>query len=76
MSSIMRQKGCAFLASLAGQHVIAFEEEDGELAGRIGLELDRVGLPIGEADADRARSRLDITLTCSHPPCSYSVVML
>jgi tRNA(fMet)-specific endonuclease VapC len=41
----------AFLALLAGQEVIAFEEEDGELAGRIAGELDRIGQPIGEADA-------------------------
>ena len=41
----------AFVASLAGQDVISFDEEDGELAGRIAGELDRVGLPIGAADA-------------------------
>jgi predicted nucleic acid-binding protein len=47
-----------FLALLAGQEVIAFEEEDGELAGRIAGELDRVGRSIGEADAMIAASAL------------------
>ncbi len=41
----------SFLASLAAQEVIAFEESDGELAGRIAGELERVGRPIGPADA-------------------------
>jgi tRNA(fMet)-specific endonuclease VapC len=41
----------AFLASLAGQELIAFDEADGELAGRIAGELDRVGRPIGTADS-------------------------
>ena len=40
----------AFLASLAAQEVIPFDEADGELAGRIAGELDRVGRPIGTAD--------------------------
>ena len=41
----------AFIASLSGQDVISFDQEDGDLAGRIGGELDRMGLPIGTADA-------------------------
>ena len=40
-----------FLASLAAQEVIAFEESDGELAGRIAGELERVGLLIGAPDS-------------------------
>jgi tRNA(fMet)-specific endonuclease VapC len=41
----------AFLTSLAAQEVIPFEESDGELAGRIAGELERVGRPIGPADS-------------------------
>jgi tRNA(fMet)-specific endonuclease VapC len=41
----------AFLASLAAQEVIEFDQEDGELAGRIAGELERVGRPIGTADS-------------------------
>jgi tRNA(fMet)-specific endonuclease VapC len=43
----------AFLVSLAGQEVIDFNQEDGELAGRIAGELERVGRPIGTADAHK-----------------------
>jgi tRNA(fMet)-specific endonuclease VapC len=41
----------SFLASLVTQEVISFDEVDGELAGRIAGELDRVGRPIGAADS-------------------------
>jgi tRNA(fMet)-specific endonuclease VapC len=41
----------AFVASLANQEVLPFEQEDGELAGRIAGELKRVGRPIGTADS-------------------------
>jgi predicted nucleic acid-binding protein len=41
----------AFLASLAAQEVIDFDQNDGELAGRIAGELERVGRPIGTADS-------------------------
>jgi tRNA(fMet)-specific endonuclease VapC len=40
----------AFLASLATEEAIAFDQADGELAGRIAGELERVGRPIGTAD--------------------------
>jgi tRNA(fMet)-specific endonuclease VapC len=41
----------AFLAVLPSQEVLTFDEGDGELAGRIAGELERVGRPIGTADA-------------------------
>jgi predicted nucleic acid-binding protein len=41
----------AFVASLATQDVIDFDQDDGELAGRIAGGLERVGRPIGTADA-------------------------
>lgn len=41
----------SFLATLATQEVLAFEESDGELAGRIAGELERLGRPIGPADS-------------------------
>lgn len=41
----------AFVASLATQEVLSFEQEDGELAGRIAGELKRLGRPIGTADS-------------------------
>jgi tRNA(fMet)-specific endonuclease VapC len=41
----------AFLASLATEEVIAFDEEHGDLAGRIAGELERQGRPIGTADS-------------------------
>jgi tRNA(fMet)-specific endonuclease VapC len=41
----------AFIAQIAAEEVIDFNKADGELAGRIGGELDRTGRPIGEADA-------------------------
>jgi tRNA(fMet)-specific endonuclease VapC len=41
----------AFLASLATEEVIAFDEGDGDLAGRIAGELERQGRPIGTADS-------------------------
>jgi tRNA(fMet)-specific endonuclease VapC len=41
----------AFLALLAAQEVIEFGKPDGELAGRIAGELERVGRPIGAADS-------------------------
>jgi tRNA(fMet)-specific endonuclease VapC len=41
----------SFLASLAAQEVIAFDEADGDLAGRSAGELDRVGRPIGIGDS-------------------------
>jgi tRNA(fMet)-specific endonuclease VapC len=40
----------AFVASLAAEEVIAFGQTDGELAGRIAGELERLGRPIGTAD--------------------------
>lgn len=40
-----------FLASLATEEVIAFDQVNGELAGRISGELDRLGRPIGPADS-------------------------
>ena len=40
----------AFLVSLAAQEVLDFDQHDGELAGRIAGELERVGRPIGTAD--------------------------
>lgn len=40
----------SFLASIAGQEVIAFDQADAELAGRIAGELERNGKPIGIAD--------------------------
>jgi tRNA(fMet)-specific endonuclease VapC len=39
-----------FVASLASQEVLAFDEDDGVLAGHIAGELHRVGRPIGIAD--------------------------
>jgi predicted nucleic acid-binding protein len=39
----------AFLASLAAQEVIDFDQDDGALAGRIAGELERLGRPIGTA---------------------------
>jgi tRNA(fMet)-specific endonuclease VapC len=41
----------AFLAALPSQEVLSFDEGDGELAGRIAGELERVGRPIGTADS-------------------------
>ena len=41
----------AFVASLAAQEVIGFDEADGELAGRIAGELERTGRPIGAGDS-------------------------
>lgn len=41
----------AFLNALPTQEVLPFDEGDGELAGRIAGELERVGRPIGTADA-------------------------
>jgi len=41
----------AFLASLASEKVIAFDQAEGELAGRIAGELERLGRPIGTADS-------------------------
>ncbi len=40
----------AFLASIAGQEVLEFDQPAAELAGRIAGELDRTGQPIGIAD--------------------------
>jgi len=39
-----------FLASLASEEVIPFDQSTGELAGRIAGGLERVGRPIGTAD--------------------------
>ena len=41
----------AFVASLATEEVIDFDQIDGELAGRIAGELERTGRPIGTADS-------------------------
>jgi tRNA(fMet)-specific endonuclease VapC len=41
----------AFLAPLAAQEVLDFDQNDGELAGRNAGELERVGRPIGTADS-------------------------
>ena len=41
----------AFLASLAAQEAIDFDQDDGALAGRIAGELERLGRPIGTADS-------------------------
>jgi tRNA(fMet)-specific endonuclease VapC len=40
----------AFLASIAGQEVLEFDQPAAELAGRITGELERIGQPIGIAD--------------------------
>ena len=40
----------AFVTSLATEEVLSFDQADGELAGRIAGELERVGRPIGTAD--------------------------
>jgi tRNA(fMet)-specific endonuclease VapC len=40
----------AFVASLATEDVLSFDQADGELAGRIAGELERLGRPIGTAD--------------------------
>jgi tRNA(fMet)-specific endonuclease VapC len=40
----------AFISSLATEEVIALDEAEGELAGRIAGELERQGRPIGTAD--------------------------
>lgn len=40
----------AFLASIAGQEILAFDQPAAELAGRIAGELERNGQPIGVAD--------------------------
>jgi tRNA(fMet)-specific endonuclease VapC len=41
----------AFVASLAAEEVIAFDQAEGELAGRIAGELERLGRSIGTADS-------------------------
>ena len=48
----------AFLALLAAQEVIDFDQDDGELAGRIAGEFGRVGRPIGTADSMIAATAL------------------
>src|SRR4051794_28502518 len=40
----------AFLSSIAGQEVIAFDQDAAELAGRIAGALERHGQPIGISD--------------------------
>lgn len=40
-----------FVASLAIEEVIDFDQVNGELAGRIAGDLDRAGRPIGAADS-------------------------
>jgi len=40
----------AFLANIASEEVLAFDQAAAELAGRIQGELERVGQPIGRAD--------------------------
>jgi tRNA(fMet)-specific endonuclease VapC len=40
----------AFLASIAGQEVLEFDQPTAELAGRIAGDLERTGQPIGVAD--------------------------
>ncbi|KAJ3047121.1 hypothetical protein HK102_013000 [Quaeritorhiza haematococci] len=40
----------AFLAAMASEEVIAFDQPAAELAGRIAGELERIGQPIGTAD--------------------------
>jgi predicted nucleic acid-binding protein len=39
-----------FLAMLAAEEILAFDQAAAELAGRIAGDLDRVGQPIGRAD--------------------------
>ena len=41
----------SFLAQIAAEEVIGFDQADGVLAGRIAGELDRTGRAIGEADS-------------------------
>jgi tRNA(fMet)-specific endonuclease VapC len=52
----------AFVASLAGEEVLAFEQATGELAGRIAGELERTGRPIGTADTMIAAIALEHSL--------------
>jgi tRNA(fMet)-specific endonuclease VapC len=40
----------AFLAAVASEDVLVFDESAAELAGRIAGDLDRVGRPIGRCD--------------------------
>ena len=44
------QRIAAFLASIASQEVISFDQDAAELAGRIFGDLARTGQPIGMAD--------------------------
>ena len=44
------QKLNAFIASLAAEEVLSFDEAAAELAGRIIGDLERIGQPIGVAD--------------------------
>ncbi|HEY7331290.1 MAG TPA: type II toxin-antitoxin system VapC family toxin [Gemmataceae bacterium] len=39
-----------FLASLASEEILSFDQPAAELAGRIAGDLDRIGQPIGRAD--------------------------
>jgi tRNA(fMet)-specific endonuclease VapC len=41
----------SFMALVAAEEVIDFDQADGALAGRIAGELDRTGRPIGAADS-------------------------
>jgi tRNA(fMet)-specific endonuclease VapC len=41
----------SFIARIAAEEVIDFDQTDGALAGRIAGELDRTGQPIGTADS-------------------------
>src|SRR3954471_5060151 len=41
----------AFLAAIPATEVLSFETAEGELAGRIAGELERIGQPIGPADS-------------------------
>jgi tRNA(fMet)-specific endonuclease VapC len=41
----------SFMARIAAEEIIDFDQADGVLAGRIAGELDRTGRPIGAADS-------------------------
>lgn len=47
---LAHQRVAAFLASIASQEVIPFEQDSAELAGRMSGDLTRTGQPIGLAD--------------------------
>jgi tRNA(fMet)-specific endonuclease VapC len=49
----------SFMARIAAEEVIDFDQTDGALAGRIAGELDRTGHPIGTADSMIAAIALD-----------------